>query len=366
MVNDTDVLKPEIIQIEGRRYRKPVLLTDRKKNRQEEQTQGAYYEDDMYYDDEPLSCEVEYKNIIKVDGGYQETIKDIPGFYFRFILGPGQEKRRKLEFETKTTIKLPKTGDGDIIIKGKDRGGIIAARTKINTVFEMNRREAPAGHFLNIPLSSIKLSETFEEFKRGILKMKLRGIDESLFQYPERLHLTLSLMTFLNNAELEDTLPRLSSLTSDLQQKHFGGSKAITLRIQGVEYMNDDPSEVDVLYAKANIADGSDKFQSFIDDVVSEFSSLGFSKKDHERVKLHATIINSLFRDDPSERQSTQKKDGNKKNRITFDANRILDTYADFFFGDIVVTSLDIAVRRTFDADGRYKVAASIPLQAWT
>jgi len=358
-----DVLKPEIVHIEGRRYRKPPVLNNKRNRRQEEQSHGAYYEDDLYDNDEPVSCEAENPNIVKVDGKFQEILKDIPSFYFRFIIGHGGEKKKKLEFETKTTIKLPKTGDGDIVITGKDQGGIIAARAKINTIFEMNRREAPSAHFLNIQLSSIKLSETFEEFKKRVLKMNLRGIDESLFQYPERLHLTLSLMTFLNNTELNETLAKLSSVTSDLQQKHFGANKAITLRIQGVEYMNDDPGEVDVLYAKANINEESDKFQSFIDDVVSEFSSLGFLKKEHERVKLHATIINSLFRDDHNE-QTTQK--GSKKNRVTFNAKPILEKFSDFFFGDVVINSLDIAVRRTFDADGRYKVAASIPLQAWT
>lgn len=35
--------------------------------------------------------------------------------------------------------------------------------------------------------------------------------------------------------------------------------KPLALGVKGIEYMNDDPSTVDVLYAKVCIQDGSDK-----------------------------------------------------------------------------------------------------------
>lgn len=35
--------------------------------------------------------------------------------------------------------------------------------------------------------------------------------------------------------------------------------KPLSLEVTGIEYMNDDPSMVDVLYAKVNVKDGSDK-----------------------------------------------------------------------------------------------------------
>lgn len=34
---------------------------------------------------------------------------------------------------------------------------------------------------------------------------------------------------------------------------------AVVVELKGVEYMNDDPAEVDVLYAKVLIKDGSDR-----------------------------------------------------------------------------------------------------------
>ena len=36
--------------------------------------------------------------------------------------------------------------------------------------------------------------------------------------------------------------------------------KPLPLEVKGIEYMNDDPAMVDVLYAKVNMKDGSDKW----------------------------------------------------------------------------------------------------------
>lgn len=35
--------------------------------------------------------------------------------------------------------------------------------------------------------------------------------------------------------------------------------KPLPLEVTGIEYMNDDPAMVDILYAKVNVKDGSDK-----------------------------------------------------------------------------------------------------------
>lgn len=43
---------------------------------------------------------------------------------------------------------------------------------------------------------------------------------------------------------------------------HFSqitGGKPLSVEVTGVEYMNDDPAMMDVLYAKVHMKDGSDK-----------------------------------------------------------------------------------------------------------
>jgi hypothetical protein len=43
----------------------------------------------------------------------------------------------------------------------------------------------------------------------------------------------------------------------------------------GVEYMNDDPAEVDVLYGKVHVKDGPDMLQEVANEVVDHFCSKG-------------------------------------------------------------------------------------------
>ena len=38
---------------------------------------------------------------------------------------------------------------------------------------------------------------------------------------------------------------------------------AIVVELKGVEYMNDDPADVDVLYAKVLIKDGSNRYKRY-------------------------------------------------------------------------------------------------------
>jgi len=360
MLSVMDILKPEIINIDGRRYRKTPVRNQKNSNRNgEEERHDTYYEEDLYYEDEPETCQIEYSNIEKLpNGGYREYMKDIPTFYCRFIIGQDHEKRKEIERRTKTTIQLPPKGgtSGDIVITGRDKSGVIAARVKINTIIEMNRGDQPADHFISIKLHCEEVSKSFAEFKNEVLRLNARGVDGSIFQRAERLHLTITLLTLLNDAELQASEVQLNSIVNDLQVKHLKGSgNELKLRLQGIEYMNDDPGEVDVLYAKVQPLDEAHDVQSFVDELVETLISEGYLKKQYDRVKLHATIMNTLFRD--SERETSRKK-----KRITFDAQPILELFSEYFFGEIVVGSLDVCIRKTFDCDGLYKVALPLPL----
>ena len=65
-----------------------------------------------------------------------------------------------------------------LVITGKDRDSIIAAKTKLQTIIELNRSEQPADHFLAVPLACHQLTESFEVFKKEVLK-----IDVSITQF---------------------------------------------------------------------------------------------------------------------------------------------------------------------------------------
>lgn len=353
MLTQDDVLHPEIVRVDGRRYRKlPVRSTVNV-----EQPRDMYREEDYYYYDEAESCVNEYSTIQQTEHGFCDYIRDIPSFYFKFILGKKASMKYQIESQTKTTLKFPNKGEnrGDVVITGRDRNGVLAARSRITAIIDMHRGEQYPEHFLSIPLNSENLVERFKEFKTEVLKLEAKGLEAGLFQFPERLHLTLGLLTFLNKQELVDNQTKFNGMITALKLQHLGDKK-IVLNLKGIEYMNDDPGEVDILYAKVKLhgTNDSSNLQKFVDDVVSTMTHEGFIKKQYDRVKLHATVINSLFRE---RKRDTDKSSGNyyAKSRTHFDAREILKNFADFDFGTFTVESIDISVRGKFERDGRYR-----------
>jgi activating signal cointegrator complex subunit 1 len=69
--------------------------------------------------------------------------------------------------------------------------------------------------------------------------------------------------------------------------------------MSGLEYMNDDPHAVDVLYAKVQLEDGSNRLQCLADELNDRLTLTGIMQKSYDRVKLHVTVMNTLFRKEP-------------------------------------------------------------------
>lgn len=51
----------------------------------------------------------------------------------------------------------------------------------------------------------------------------------------------------------------LFNIRDSLHFSQIAGGKPLTVEVAGVEYMNDDPAMMDVLYAKVHMKDGSDR-----------------------------------------------------------------------------------------------------------
>lgn len=83
--------------------------------------------------------------------------------------------------------------------------------------------------------------------------------------------------------------------------------------------MNDDPDRVDVLYGQ--IIDGSGRLQRLSDALVSSLEAEGLLDRQYDHVKLHATLMNSLF----ASKDDDQLQKGNRQ---TFRAKTILEVYS--------------------------------------
>ncbi len=79
--------------------------------------------------------------------------------------------------------------------------------------------------------------------------------------------------------------------------------------------MNDDPEKVDVLYGRC--IDNSGRLQKLADAIVDTLEDEDLLDRQYDHVKLHATLMNSLFK----------VKDDSEENavRSTFNAKPILE-----------------------------------------
>jgi hypothetical protein len=71
-------------------------------------------------------------------------------------------------------------------------------------------------------------------------------------------------------------------------------NKLLVVHMVGVEYMNDDPAEVDVLYGKVYTKDGSDILQDIADGVVDYFCLKGLYRYCSSFVFGHVSNFNLL------------------------------------------------------------------------
>lgn len=79
--------------------------------------------------------------------------------------------------------------------------------------------------------------------------------------------------------------------------------------------------------------------------------------REYPHVKLHATLINSIKRQDDELPEVLAVK---KRPRVSFDAYPIMQKFKDFDFGQVDFTELHISKRHTVDTNGYYQSLSSL------
>ncbi|XDB65481.1 hypothetical protein ABFV05_019097 [Capra hircus] len=326
-----EVLRPQLIKIGGRVYRKNPI---QEQTYQHEEEDDDYYQGLMECAEEP--CET--YEVMQTPQGFRCTVK-APSLLYKHIVGKRGDTRKKLEVETKTSISIPKPGqEGEIVITGQHRSGVISARTRIDVLLLTFRRKQPFTHFLAFFLNEAEVQERFLKFQEEVLeKCSMdHGVDSSIFQNPKKLHLTIGMLVLLSEQEIQQTCEMLQQCKEEFIDDISGG-KPLEVEMAGIEYMNDDPGMVDVLYAKVHMKDGSNRLQELVDRVLERFQASGLIVKEWNSVKLHATVMNTLFRKDPNAegRYNLYTADGKYifKERESFDGRNILKLFENFSFG---------------------------------
>lgn len=120
--------------------------------------------------------------------------------------------------DTGAHIKIPKQGEtGDIIITGVSERDVTSARNRINMIVLQFRDKHQVTHFVSIPVVSEQMKHNFELFKSNILNgPPLRGVDETIFQKPEKLHLTIATLVLLDEVEIDTAVQAMQECKDEI------------------------------------------------------------------------------------------------------------------------------------------------------
>jgi len=378
-----DVLRPPTTWIDGICYRKnPKSLISFKTDEDDENaiTADEFTSSAAGYDEDEV-CDAGL-DIVQTAQGYQISMR-IHSAYFKFLIGQRGQTKKRLEMETRTQVKIPRQGvEGDVIVIGAERRGVVSARTRIMLLVDSAKKKMPFTHFISFPLNARSVQDAFADFKADVLRDcdDERGVDFSLFQHPAKIHLTIGTLVLLDDSQIDEARQALEWCKREIIEPLVGG-EGLRIAMRGLEYMNDDPSEVDVLYGQIQMADGTDKLQMIADRIVDHFCSQNLMTQQYDRVKIHATVMNTLFRRDPSGTDAPMLRGGGggggggggnaanddqrrtvRKDRESFDAQKIFRSFGDYDFGDHVIAEVHLSARYSTGPDGYYLPAAKLLL----
>jgi len=219
-------------------------------------------------------------------------------------------------------------------------------------------QRAPYSHFVSVPLRDPAFAAKFTQFRDTLGKdfSSCEGIDPSLVIEPRRMHLTLVMLKLPTGDLVKRAAGVLRAATSDFVR---GRREELRLRLMGLEYMNDDPSQVNILYGKVDEQDGGADLQRFACDLIQGLVTAGILPEEELmkqrirqpdgslRVKLHATLLNSKFASDK----------GQGGGRPHFDARQILEAHGDSLeLGKGCVSEVHLSVLGPVDRSTGYYV----------
>jgi activating signal cointegrator complex subunit 1 len=292
---------------------------------------------------------------------------DIATAFYGLLIGKSAETKLKLERESKTQIIFPRHDEiGMVQIRGRTKASVQSARTRIELMIDRNRQIQPMTHFISLPIcqstSALSIKEKYDEFQRNVLEQcsDERGVNRDLFQQATRLHLTISTFTLLSQSEVDFIQDVLNESVGALLREFMStDDERFRVQLKGLKFMNDDPSFVDVLYAKVQLVNNkhSNRLQNFLDRLNENLSGTGLMKQKFDRLKLHVTLMNSLLRKDETgilEAQKTNRGRVKNPERESFDATKILKLFGEYDFGQVELNELHLSIMHQPDRQTGY------------
>ena len=306
--------------------------------------------------------------IDKLDENTFNLAMSVRDYYFSFLYGRHGKNKLKLEADTQTRIQIPARGQGElVIIEGSNEMNVAKCRHRIEALICNARSVKNFRHFISFPFIFDEFKEKFVQFKTKVLEQCSddRGVDGTIFQLPTKLHLTVCPLVLLN----QDEINQASSLLEEWQKsfdQNLLNNKSLRVNIRGLGCMNEDLTHADVIYAKILQEESNPNeavneqpiIQLIADDLVKKCCEAGLSKRQHDCVKLHVTVMNSLKR----RYENLTRKEAMKKRRESFDATNVLRLFGDYDFGWYVVDEIQLSMKFSVGMNGYYECVSKAKL----
>ncbi|KAB0796619.1 hypothetical protein PPYR_10680 [Photinus pyralis] len=313
----------------------------------------------------------ELVNCTEIDDNFQLSVNDsgkfvikfhVPSCFMGIVIGSRGSVRQRIEQETRTAIQIRKGGT-DVTVHGENERDVITAKNRIDLILWQARDKHRLTHFISIPLISDLIKYNFDSFKSTLLNesIKINGLHPSMFQNPNKIHLTIAPLVLVDNVEEEHAVRILKECNETVIRPIFQNAEPLKICLQGVEIMNDDPTDVDVLYGKIRIEPPkyNDLLQRMADEIYTYFTNKGLVRKQFDNVKLHATLINSIFRKADKQNKKGEEKQGRK----SFDASYILKKFKNYNFGEAVLNFIHLSIRFTKSEGAYYDALCTVSLK---
>ncbi|XP_021749971.1 uncharacterized protein LOC110715678 isoform X2 [Chenopodium quinoa] len=180
------------------------------------------------------------------------------------------------------------------------------------------------------------------------------GIDKSIFIKPKRFHLTVVMLKLWNKGRVNAAKEVLQSISSELIE--VLDNRPLFIRLKGLDCLRGSRNKAQVLYAPVEEIGNEGRLHRACQLIIDAYVKAGLvlEKDAKQKLKLHATVMNTTQRKGVNKRKHRRGKD-------SFDATPIFEQFGSEAWGDYHIREAHLSQRFLYDDNDYYHCCASIP-----
>ncbi|XP_021765307.1 uncharacterized protein LOC110729834 isoform X4 [Chenopodium quinoa] len=180
------------------------------------------------------------------------------------------------------------------------------------------------------------------------------GIDKSIFIKPKRFHLTVVMLKLWNKGRVNAAKEVLQSISSELIE--VLENRPLFIRLKGLDCLRGSRTKAQVLYAPVEEIGNEGRLHRACQLIIDAYVKAGLvlERDAKQKLKLHATVMNTTQRKGVNRRKHKRGKD-------SFDATPIFEQFGSEAWGDYLIREAHLSQRFLYDDNGYYHCCAAIP-----